>query len=143
MTYISKRQRAEKRRKKFKMIVIALTVMVIICIVIYCVFFRGISADYMTAMTKLDIPEYSGQAYVVINGNMPFFDRTDRQMFLKFIAILIPREGVERRLRMCVGTLCHRKNVVRLVASSLPVGNRQNMKELWIRVRHTFITAAI
>lgn len=76
MPYITRRKKAELRKKKKKKIAIVLCTMAIICFALYI----GISIyiandrDDRTSINELsDIPEYSGSPYVEINNNVPYF----------------------------------------------------------------------
>lgn len=78
MTYITRRQRAERRKKRVKLVAIAIVAVAIICI-------AGIGAlkwksleQYRKQQAGLSIPQYAGEPYVVINGNIPYF--TDEDM---------------------------------------------------------------
>jgi DNA-entry nuclease len=51
----------------------------IILIVFLCLLSSQFSENYRKAAASLDIPEYSGQAYAVINNNIPFFNDEDKQ----------------------------------------------------------------
>lgn len=78
MTYITRRQRKEKRKKKLKLIGIAIVAVAIICFVLLLFAKYKYSEINPKTMSCLEIPEYSGRAYTVINNNVPFFDEEDK-----------------------------------------------------------------
>lgn len=71
MTYVTRRQRAEKRKKRFKLVAIAIAAVAIICLTLFCFLSWRSSEEHRKAVAGLNIPEYSGQAYVVMNNNVP------------------------------------------------------------------------
>ena len=77
MTYVARRQRVEKRKKKFKMVAIAVLAVAIICLGILCFIKWRFTESQRKYINRLQIPEFSGQAYVVINDNVPFFEEND------------------------------------------------------------------
>lgn len=78
MTYVTRRQRAEKRKKKFKLAAIAMIAVAILCVTFF-VFLKWWSSEaHRKYQVSLKIPEYSGQAYAVINDNVPFFEEGDK-----------------------------------------------------------------
>ena len=79
MTDTIRRQRAEQRRKSRKKLAIAVAVIAIICVGFFCAWklFPYVKQD--RHRESLDVPVYSGQAYVEINGNRPFFEDADLQ----------------------------------------------------------------
>ena len=78
MTYVTRRQRAENRKKKFKRVAIAVIAVAIICVAFWG-FLRWKSSEaHRRYQASLKIPEYSGQAYVEINDNIPFFEESDK-----------------------------------------------------------------
>ena len=76
--FITRRQRAEKRKKRFRLIAIAVIAMAMICFALMWALNgrRGEEPDEYRAYP--DIPEYCGQAYAVIHGNVPFFEEADK-----------------------------------------------------------------
>lgn len=76
--FIARRQRAEKRKKRFRLIAIAVIAMAMICFALMWALNgrRGEEPDEHRACP--DIPEYCGQAYAVIHGNVPFFEEADK-----------------------------------------------------------------
>lgn len=78
MTYVTRRQRAEKRKKKFKMVAIAVLAVAIICLGLLCFIKWRFTESQRKYINGLQIPEFSGQAYVVINDNVPFFEENDK-----------------------------------------------------------------
>lgn len=77
MTYVARRQRVEKRKKKFKMVAIAVLAVAIICLgILYFIKWR-FTESQRKYINGLQIPEFSGQAYVVINDNVPFFEENN------------------------------------------------------------------
>lgn len=79
MTYVMRRQRAEKRKKKLKLVAIAIVAVAIICIAIFVFLSWKSSEKHRKVITGLNIPKYSGQPYVVINNNVPYFEDEDKQ----------------------------------------------------------------
>lgn len=78
MTYVTRRQRAEKRKKKFKLVAIAIIAVAIICVALFGFLKWWTSEAHRKYQASLKMPDYSGQAYAEINGNMPFFDEEDK-----------------------------------------------------------------
>ena len=78
MTYVTRRQRAENRKKKLKRVAIAIVAVAIICLALFCFLKWRSSEAHRKYQASLKIPEYSGQAYAEINGNIPFFDEEDK-----------------------------------------------------------------
>lgn len=78
MTYVTRRQRAENRKKKLKRVAIAIVAVAIICFALFCFLKWRSSEAHRKYQASLKIPEYSGQAYAEINGNIPFFDEKDK-----------------------------------------------------------------
>jgi DNA-entry nuclease len=74
-----RRQRTEKRKKKRKRAAIAIAAVAMICLGLYFVLSWKASESQRKAVASLDIPEYSGQAYAVINNNVPYFEDEDKQ----------------------------------------------------------------
>ncbi len=72
-------QRAEDRKKKLKRAAIAIAAVAIICFGFYCFLSWRALEEHRKAVAGLNIPEYSGQAYAVINNNIPFFEDEDKQ----------------------------------------------------------------
>lgn len=78
MTYVTRRQRAENRKKKFKRVAIPVFAVAIICVA-FLGFLRWKSSEaHRRYQASLKIPEYSGLAYVEINDNIPFFEESDK-----------------------------------------------------------------
>ena len=75
MTYVTRRQRAERRKKKVRRSAIALSAVVMICFAVFCVM-KWPYAEWNVA-AGLKVPAYSGQPYVEVNGNIPFFEEED------------------------------------------------------------------
>ena len=78
MTYVTRRQRAEKRKKKFRLVAIAIIAVAIICVAGICLLKWKSSEGYRRQQAGLHIPAYSGEPYAIINGNVPYF--TDEDM---------------------------------------------------------------
>lgn len=78
MAYVTRRQRAQKRKQKLKRIVIAVAAMTILCCAIFFFISWNRARIKKKAIEDLHIPEYSGQAYAVINDNKPFFKDADK-----------------------------------------------------------------
>lgn len=78
MTYVTRRQRAENRKKKLKRVDIAIVAVAIVCLALFCFLKWRSSESHRRYQAGLRIPEYSGQAYAEINGNIPFFDEEDK-----------------------------------------------------------------
>ncbi len=64
-------------KKILKMAKVAIAVMAIICIFIFCLPNRLNPDKNGNVEDILNIPEYSGAAYVEVNGNKPFFTESD------------------------------------------------------------------
>ncbi len=79
MTYVTRRQRAENRKKKLKRVAIAIVAVAIICLALFCFLSWRLSESHREAIAGLNIPAYSGQPYAVINNNVPYFDEEDKQ----------------------------------------------------------------
>ena len=77
MGYVTRRQRAENRRKKIKIIVVAIIAVAVICIAAYCVFKFRTAYGKKKYRDGLNIPAYSGVPYTAINDNKPFFSASD------------------------------------------------------------------
>ena len=77
MTYVTRRQRAENRKKKRKKAIITV-IAAVICITVFCFFKREPAVSDHEYLLGLEIPEYSGETYAVINGNVPFFEEADK-----------------------------------------------------------------
>lgn len=79
MTYVTRRQRAENRKKKLKRFVIAIVAVAIINLALFFFLSWKPLEKHRNAVAGLNIPAYSGQAYAVINDNIPFFNDEDKQ----------------------------------------------------------------
>lgn len=76
MTYVTMRQRKEKRRKKRRSVAIASIAMAILYIVTRSLY--GIpSSEPEQVISVSEIPDYDGKPYVVINNNIPYFSEED------------------------------------------------------------------
>lgn len=78
MTDRAQEKREEKRRKKRRMVVIAIAAMAILCVALLCLLGGRIFGKPAGYLESLEIPEYSAQPYAVINGNIPFFEESDK-----------------------------------------------------------------
>ncbi len=78
MKYITKKQRRENRKKKFKVIAVAALSITIVCISILGILKWNSVEKQKEFYAGLKIPEYSGQAYTVVNGNIPFFSDDEK-----------------------------------------------------------------
>lgn len=65
------------RKKILKFAAVAIAVIAIICIAVFCVLNWLYPKEHGSAEDILNIPEYSGEAYVEVNGNKPFFTESD------------------------------------------------------------------
>lgn len=73
MTYRTSRQRQALRRKKRNLIVGILLLLLLLVMAIAVI--RPFSEHTDTKLSEeQNIPEYSGKAYIEINGNKPFFE---------------------------------------------------------------------
>jgi DNA-entry nuclease len=96
MTSIKEIERALKKRERKKQIsakirrVLRIAAVPMICLILLCVFGYIVSKDLtqegtaVSAVSQpdisgLEIPAYSGQPYVEINNNVPFFDEADKK----------------------------------------------------------------
>lgn len=77
MAYVTRRQRAEKRKKKGKRVSIAVAAVVMICFAFFCVIKCPYAEWSRKAAARLRVPAYSGQPYVEVNGNNPFFEEEE------------------------------------------------------------------
>lgn len=78
MTYVTRRKHAEKQKKKFKLVAIAIVAVATVCVALFCFQIWRTSEENRKFLKSLNIPEYSGQAYAVINNNIPFFTEEDK-----------------------------------------------------------------
>ena len=75
--YVTRRQRAEERKNKIRAAIagaVAFFVIVVLVIVGKGLLSQPNNDNHIL---ELDIPEYSGQAYYVVNDNQPFFSEDD------------------------------------------------------------------
>lgn len=77
MKYVSRRYRLENRKKKIKKILISALIILIAVLVLLIVLKIVIGRDKKKYVYGLEIPEYSGQPYVVMNDNKPLFTEED------------------------------------------------------------------
>lgn len=77
MTYVTRRQRKERRKKKMKRVAIAVIAVAIICVAFFCVLKWPYAEWNRKTEAGLKIPTYSGQPYVEVNDNKPFFEDED------------------------------------------------------------------
>ena len=76
--YIPQRELAKKRKKRLRF-AIAIAAVAIIYFSIFSFLVWKSSENYRRAVAGLNIPAYSGQPYVVINDNVPFFEDVDKK----------------------------------------------------------------
>jgi DNA-entry nuclease len=80
MTYVTRRQRAEKRKKKWKRVGIAAIAAAVCCIavpiLIKCILRQRTSGN---AAKNINVPAYSGVPYCVVNDNVPYFTEEDKK----------------------------------------------------------------
>lgn len=74
MTYVTRRQRRENRKKKIKFFVGVIVIVAAIVLAVAMVY--HISNDSSNKVVS-EIPAYSGIAYVKINNNVPFFNANE------------------------------------------------------------------
>ncbi len=74
MEYVTRRQRVKKRKRKMKKT--AITTM--ICVIVVSFFKWQLASQNSQYLQKVEFPEYSGEAFSEINGNVPLFDETDK-----------------------------------------------------------------
>ncbi len=67
-----------QKRKKKKQISPLLQIALSVCVLVIGFFQWYSTQTGQTNRSLSDIPEYSGEAYVVINGNVPFFEESDK-----------------------------------------------------------------
>ncbi len=77
MTYVTRHQKAEKKRKKIKRIIIVIVAAAIVCLAIAVFFAIKSAIAKKSYRDKLNIPAFSGDPFVVINDNKPFFGKED------------------------------------------------------------------
>ena len=73
MSYVTRHQRAEKRKKKLKTLAMTLIVMASLCIAGFFFLRWRSSEQRRKALAALQIPAYTGEPYAVIHDNLPFF----------------------------------------------------------------------
>lgn len=78
MTYITKRQRAEMRKKRCRTIAAGFLAVMILFMVIAAAG-KYTMRKNRNPLAGIRIPEYSGQAFCVINQNEPFFTEKDKK----------------------------------------------------------------
>jgi DNA-entry nuclease len=78
MVYITRRKRAENRKRKLKIFAVAIVSVAIICLAVLEFLSWQSLGSYRKKVAALDIPEYSGQPYAIVNDNVPFFDDSDK-----------------------------------------------------------------
>lgn len=77
MVYVTRRQKAEKRKKMLrKVAVLAVAALLLGSAVFFALRFYTLPDSKSTA-EDFSIPAYSGNPFVEINGNLPFFDEED------------------------------------------------------------------
>lgn len=64
------RQRKELRQKKWKRIGIVVLVLILLAVAGFIVYKSATKKNYST---EIEVPIYNGQAYVEVNGNVPYF----------------------------------------------------------------------
>ncbi len=77
MTYVTRHQKAERRKKKIKIIVVSVIVIALICLSVFAFILIKSTIDSRSARSGLNIPSYSGTPYAIINDNKPFFRQND------------------------------------------------------------------
>ena len=71
------KQKIRKNKKKLRILAIILSVCCLVCVALFVFYKWYLKEQHRKYVASLEIPEYSGEAYAVINGNMPFFDETE------------------------------------------------------------------
>lgn len=77
MAYVTRRQRAERRKKKAKRVISVFLALPIICFVFFCLLKWPYTEWNRKTAAELDVPAYSGLPYTEVNGNKPFFEEKD------------------------------------------------------------------
>lgn len=77
MAYVTRKQRAENRKKKLRKIIISIIAVAVVCLALICIFKWRAYEKQRMYREGLSIPVYSGEPYAVINDNMPFFNDED------------------------------------------------------------------
>ncbi len=77
MKYISRRYQIEDRKKKIKKIYISALIIVIALLILLYVLKLVVGTDKRKYVYGLEIPEYSGNPYITMNDNKPFFTEDD------------------------------------------------------------------
>ncbi len=77
MTYVTRHQKAERRKKKIKIIVISIVIVALLCLSVAAFILIKSAVDSRAARSGLNIPSYSGNPYAILNDNKPFFNQDD------------------------------------------------------------------
>lgn len=78
MTHVTKRKRAGKKKSVIGLLVISVAV-VALMILLFFLLEKLLHSDSTVYELESGIPEYSGEPYIVINNNVPFFTDADKQ----------------------------------------------------------------
>lgn len=76
MTYVTRRQRAEKRRKKLRKTAIT-AIAAIVCAIALSFLPWKPAVQTPQYLQEIQFPDYSGEAFSEINGNVPLFDESE------------------------------------------------------------------
>ena len=77
MTYVTRRQRAEKRRKQLRKTAITAIAAIGCAIVFGFLLPRKPATQAPWYLQEIQFPDYSGEAFSEINGNVPLFDKSE------------------------------------------------------------------
>ncbi len=77
MAYVTRRQRAENRKKKLKIIAISVLAVTILSLAVFCILKQREYEKRRMYLEGLNIPAYSGMPYALVNDNKPFFSDAD------------------------------------------------------------------
>ncbi len=77
MTYVTRHQKAERRRKKIRTVIIIIIAIAVICLAGALFWFIWSSINRRSNRDKINFPTFSGSPYIVINNNKPFFGDED------------------------------------------------------------------
>ncbi len=80
MTYVTRRQRAENRKRTFTIIVISVIAMAAVFLMLFCLLKWRAYEEGRKYRESLNIPAYTGHAYVIIRDNQPLFSDSDKKL---------------------------------------------------------------
>ena len=78
MTYVTRRQRAENRKRVLKIVIVSVIAVSALFFALFCILEWRAFEKNRVYRANLNIPPYSGQSYAIINNNLPFFSDSDK-----------------------------------------------------------------